>query len=50
MVAMGELQEFNDHADTTFELLIAKLRQMPVWLEALPGNKVIGTASGGPRS
>jgi len=32
MVAMDALQEFNDHADTTFDLVVTKLRQLPIWL------------------
>ena len=31
MLAMAALQDFNDRPDTTFELVVAKLREAPVW-------------------
>ena len=31
MVAMGALQDFNDDSDTTYDVVIEKLRDMPVW-------------------
>ncbi len=41
--AMKALQEFNDRADTTFDVLRERLEAMPVWNS---GNRADGAATG----
>ncbi|MFH1419044.1 MAG: hypothetical protein ABII12_12265 [Planctomycetota bacterium] len=41
--AMKSLQDFNDRADTTFDMLRKRIEAMPVWNK---GNRAEGSATG----